>query len=369
MAQGVGDQVAHRLFEPARIGEHLVGVRRHHGGERDAGGFGVALVAPHDVLEDPLDCEHPRLDRRRAVLVPGQVEQVGDDVLETFGFAARGFEIARPGRRVERDIGHRQRVEVAAHRGQRRAQLVRHVGEHLPSDPIGRVQRVGAGRQLGRHPVEGAGQDRDLVATAIVGEDVAVAGADAFSGAFERLQPAAHRQEDHRADQRRGGQQHQRAGQRQQPADLAERPARGRRRQHDQAAQFAGDLHRGGHDRSGRAAARWRFRRCSGQRGGRLGANRRRERRGHVARLAAVREQDVDRLAAPPPLRRTTASSEPSGAAASAAPTSAATAAARVLGLPGANAFCERVSSTLNIRLCPTRTTITSAMKLTAIRQ
>ena len=37
--------------------------------------------------------------------------------------------------------------------------------------------------------------------------------------------------------------------------------------------------------------------------------------------------------------------------------------------MPGANALCERVSSTLNIRLCPTRTTITSAMKLTAIRQ
>ena len=97
VAQGVGDQVAHRLFEPARIGEHLVGVGRDDGGERDAGGPGVALVTPHDVLEDPLDREHPRLDRRRAVLVPGQVEQVGDDALEAFGFAARGFEIPRAG--------------------------------------------------------------------------------------------------------------------------------------------------------------------------------------------------------------------------------------------------------------------------------
>ena len=296
VAQRVGDQVGHHLLEAPGIGEHLIGVGRHRGRQGDPGGLRVALVAAHDMLEDALDGEHPRLERRGAVLVPGQVEQVGDDALQSPGFATGGLEITGPGRLVDGDAGHRQRVEIAAHRGQRRAQLVRHVGEHLAADPVRLAQRVGAGVQLGRHPVEGAGQPGDLVGTAVVGADAGITGADPLGGVFEGPQAAAHRQEDHRADQGRGGKQHDGAGQREQPAHLAERPARRWRRQHHQATERAVDLHRGGDDRTGRAGTGRRRGRLAVERGERLRANRRTERRDAVARLAAVPEQYVDRL-------------------------------------------------------------------------
>ena len=100
----------------------------------------------------------PAVRRRRRRARAGPARAGRRRSARAAGFATRGLEVALAGRGVERDVGHGQRVEVAAHRGQRRAQLVRHVGEHLAAHAVGLAQRVGARRQLGRHPVEGAGQ-------------------------------------------------------------------------------------------------------------------------------------------------------------------------------------------------------------------
>ena len=169
----------------------------------------------YDVLEDPLDGEDPGLERCGAVLLAREVEQVGDDPLQPAGLAARGLEIAGSRLGIVRHVGHRQRVEVAAHRGQRRAQLVRDVGQHLAPDPIRRLQRVGALRKVGGHAIERGCQQGDLVVAGLVGAHAELAGADPIRGALETAEPTAHRDEDHRADQRGGGKEDEGAGQRQ----------------------------------------------------------------------------------------------------------------------------------------------------------
>jgi hypothetical protein len=40
---------------------------------------------------------------------------------------------------VEDDVRHAERIEIAAHRGQRRPQLVRDVGEHLATEAVGQA--------------------------------------------------------------------------------------------------------------------------------------------------------------------------------------------------------------------------------------
>ena len=66
-----------------------------------------------------------------------QIQQVADDALEALRLLAHDAEVAVARVGVERQLGHRQRLEVAAHRGQRRHQLVRHVGEQLPPRAVG----------------------------------------------------------------------------------------------------------------------------------------------------------------------------------------------------------------------------------------
>ena len=59
-----------------------------------------------------------------AVFVTGEVQQVFHDALETAGFAIDRLEIAIAALGVERDLGHAQRFDVSAHRGQRRFQFM-----------------------------------------------------------------------------------------------------------------------------------------------------------------------------------------------------------------------------------------------------
>ena len=76
-------------------------------------------------------------------------------------------EVARARRLVQRQLRHRQRFEIAAHRGDRRRQLVRHVGEQLAAHAVGRGERLGARGEVVGHRVERAGDRGDLVAAAI----------------------------------------------------------------------------------------------------------------------------------------------------------------------------------------------------------
>ena len=65
---------------------------------------------------------------------------------------------------VERQLGHAERLDVAADRRQRRHQLVRHVGEQLAARAIGFGQRRRAAVEIGGHAVERARERADLVA-------------------------------------------------------------------------------------------------------------------------------------------------------------------------------------------------------------
>ena len=84
----------------------------------------VPFVPSGHILEQPLDIEEPSLQHHAAVFVAGEVQQVFDDALETAGFAIDRFEIAIAALGVERDLGHAQRFDVSAHRGQRRFQFM-----------------------------------------------------------------------------------------------------------------------------------------------------------------------------------------------------------------------------------------------------
>ena len=84
--------------------------------------------------------------------------------IEAPGFALEvsKYRVARL--RVERHVRHLQRLDVAAHRRQRRLQLVRHVGHICRRSRSVRLQRLIPPGQLRRHPVERRRDSRDLVA-------------------------------------------------------------------------------------------------------------------------------------------------------------------------------------------------------------
>jgi hypothetical protein len=122
--------------------------------QRQAGQLRLALVPLHDGREYAPDVEHLHLERRHAVLVAREVQQVHHDPLEPPRFAAHRLEVAPPRRVVEREVRHVRRVEIGAHRGQRRPQLARDVGQHLAPQPVAGLQRIGARLQLTGHAIE-----------------------------------------------------------------------------------------------------------------------------------------------------------------------------------------------------------------------
>ena len=143
MPQRVGDQVLDHLLEAIGIADHLIRLRRHRRAQRD-----LARRAPPvscrsmTWLEQPLEREHPHVERADTVLEPRQIDQVLDDPIEPPCLAIQGLEVALARRRVERELRHLQRFEIAAHRRQRRLQLVRHVGQHLAAQAIDGAQRL-----------------------------------------------------------------------------------------------------------------------------------------------------------------------------------------------------------------------------------
>jgi len=94
--------------------------------------------------------------------------------------------LARVG--VELDVGHVQRFEIAAHRRQRRLQLVRHVGEHLAAQAIGGAQRLVPRAEIGRHPVEGDRDAGDFIAAGFGRTRRQVAAAEPLRRRLQRVQ-------------------------------------------------------------------------------------------------------------------------------------------------------------------------------------
>ena len=71
--------------------------------------------------------------------------------------------------RVGHHVRHPQRLQIPPHRGQRRAEFVADVGQHLPTLCVRGPQRLVARREVARHPVERLCDARDLVAAGVWG--------------------------------------------------------------------------------------------------------------------------------------------------------------------------------------------------------
>jgi hypothetical protein len=69
-------------------------------------------------------------------LEAGQIEEIADDALEARRLVCNDAQIARASLFVDREIGHREGFEIAAHRGDRCRQLVRHVCEQLTAHTV-----------------------------------------------------------------------------------------------------------------------------------------------------------------------------------------------------------------------------------------
>ena len=159
------------------------------------------------------------------------------------GFAIDDVEVAAARRFVHREPRHGERLGVAADGGERRHQLVRHVGEQLTARRVRGIQRGGACFELAGHVVEGVREGTDLVAAAVVGAHVGAPFADSARGFFERLQALARRAEDQERDHHRAGGQQAEAGPGQRWTELAQQHLDRRRsvRSGDQAHLRGGD--------------------------------------------------------------------------------------------------------------------------------
>ena len=154
-------------------------------------------------------------------------------------FVADDRQVAAPRRCVQRQLRHRQRFEIAAHRGDRRRELVRDVGEQLTANAVGCGERLGARGEVAGHRVEGAGDGGDLVAAAIGRARGQVAGAETARRGLERAQPSPGRAEDHRRGQHGADDQHAGRDQREHRREAAEQESERRLRRHDDDARQA----------------------------------------------------------------------------------------------------------------------------------
>ena len=181
----VGGEVLQRLLQPVAIADDGLRARLDRRLHRDARRLARALVprarrdrtarrpAPARSCSAPPPPSSRARSSRSPMMRSSRLRLVADD-----------RQIARPRRLVQRQLRHRQRLEVAAHRGHRRRQLVRDVGEQLAADAVGGGQRVGARREVVGHRVERARDRGDFVAAAIGRARRQVAGAETGAPPF-----------------------------------------------------------------------------------------------------------------------------------------------------------------------------------------
>ena len=146
------DQVGHHLREPVGVGCGAKPLAVAGDREGDAGVFGRRSEAFGRVHDQLADVDRARLEREAAGVEPGQREQIAHEPLEAprLGGDHRG-RLGVIGSGPVRD-----RLGEAADRGQGRAQVVRDRQEELALEAAGTVE-------LGRHGVDGAGEDGELV--------------------------------------------------------------------------------------------------------------------------------------------------------------------------------------------------------------
>ena len=194
--------MAHRVLE--QVGDDLVdtfgiAVGGEIGGvdlDRHVDPGRVQALFPHRVREQGLDTERGALERHRAGLEPGQVEQLLDQAAEAFDLPEHGVE----GLGVGFGNAVDEVLEDSLQRGDGRAELVRHVGDEVAPHPVGFGQ-------IGGHPVERPCELTDLVARRRVHAALVVALGHLGRGGHHLAQRRCHapREEPDHGHRDRGG--------------------------------------------------------------------------------------------------------------------------------------------------------------------
>ena len=236
VADGVRGEVLQRLLEPIAIAPHVLRAGLDRRAQRDARGLARALMTCRHAVEEL--CDRDALDRQRpaAPLEPREIQQVADDAFQPRRLVADDGEVARPRRLVERELRHRERLEVPAHRRHRRRQLVRHVGEQLPPHPIRGRQRFRAGREVVGHRVERARHRRDLVAAAVGCSRGEIAGAEVACRRLQSPQAPARGAKNHDRREKRAHDEHAAGHHAERRREASEQEAKRRARRHDHDA-------------------------------------------------------------------------------------------------------------------------------------
>ena len=200
---GVGRHVLQRLLEPVGVPPDVRRARRRRRVQRDPPIAEHRPVPVGDAAEQIVGQHFLLVERAAASFEARQIQQLPDDRFELVRLLVRDVEVAAARPLVELQLRHAQRFDVAADRGQRRHQLVRHVREQLAAHPIRFGQRRRAGLQVRGHGVERRRQRADFVAAGLVGAHVGASFAERAGRVLQVAQAAMGRPEDHQRHERR----------------------------------------------------------------------------------------------------------------------------------------------------------------------
>ena len=228
----VGRQVLQRLFETHRIAHHPNVIVMRFDRDRDAlvlRGLGVAL---EDALEDLVDGDVVQFERDAAGLESREVEQILDEAFDALALLLDHLDGALPFLRRRRELRQRQRLGIAANRGERRHQLMRDIGEQLTPRPIGFEQLRLARRQIRGHAVEGIGDGGHFISAGRRGTRREVAFAKPVGRVLQGAQPRLRGPEDDERSDRGAGDEQQDHAKSQRRADRLDETADARERRH-----------------------------------------------------------------------------------------------------------------------------------------
>ena len=178
----VREQVVDHLSQPVVVAED--GARRQVGLER---AVGLERLRGLDRLGDDV-LERDRLERERPALVEvGEEQQVVDEHAHPLGLAAdplhRALEVVGPaGGAAGEELG------VGADGGERRAELVRGVGDEPAELALGGLERADRLLDVGEHAVQREAEPADLGAVVLLDALREVAGGDRGGGLPHRVE-------------------------------------------------------------------------------------------------------------------------------------------------------------------------------------
>ncbi len=211
VAQRIGKQILQDLHQPRPVGLHEQWRTGQGAGQRDSLGLGQRRKEFDGILHQGRHIDRTQRQRQLARLGLRQLVQVVDQAVQMARLVIEAGDL----RLVQRVDIVQDRTQVALQHGERRAQFVRHVGQHVLAQLLGLLQVCG-------HVIEGLRQPDHLIAAfrrhphrQIAGADLRGAGgqivqrcghAPAHPRARGNAQNAAHKDQRQRRFQHRGPQ-------------------------------------------------------------------------------------------------------------------------------------------------------------------